>query len=200
MYEYLMQEEHLSQIQNFATFETFLQYYLTPEGTQYYFDIFGYEGDLKGSPGGIVEFYNALNVLTGDEYRPLKGMSEIPLQLAKSAKNLGARICSGKKYRVVSIDKHGDVFYIKTVRAKVKAKKLVIAVPPGPFVKIAGNVAKKIHLEEEFKSVMPQTAFKGAAVYRKAWWDDITDESRKLYPMERFLSNDDCLGWTVPHR
>ena len=200
MYEYLVREEHLNQIQNFATFETFQQYYLTPEGTEYYFGIFGYESVKRGSPEGIVEFYEALNLLAGDVYRPLKGMSAIPLALARSAKRLGARIYAGDKHRVVSIDERKGVFFLKTVSAKIKAKKLVIAVPPGPFVKIAGNVAKKLRLEKEFKSVMPQTAFKGAAVYRKAWWDDITDESRKLYPMEKFLSHDDCLGWTVPHR
>lgn len=54
MHEYLFQEEHVEKASNFTTFETFQQYFLTPEGSKFYFDILGFEGDLRGGASGIV--------------------------------------------------------------------------------------------------------------------------------------------------
>ena len=200
MHEYLFQEDHVTEASNFATFETFQQNFLTPEGSKFYFDIFGYEGDLRGGASGVVEYYTALDsVFTGDEIRPKKGMSALIGALAKSAKKLGAKIYRGCK--IVSITKQFSKFLLKTSEKNmVTATKLVIAVPPGPFKKIGGGLAKKIQRHKAFQSVMGFPAFKGAAVYPRAWWEDITDENKRLYPMERFLSNSDCLGWSLPHR
>ena len=200
MLDYLVKPEHMSQISNFATFETFQHHFLTPEGSRYYFDVFGYDGDLKGSPEGVVEYYKQLNLLSGKEFRPKRGMSAFVDALAKSARNLGAKIFAGKDYRTVSIDKRAGLFVIKTTKYEVKAAKLVIAAPPGSFSKVRGNIAERIQHDPVYQSIMKRPAFKGAAVYSKAWWEDYTNEMNRLYPMERFESNSDCLGSTVPHR
>lgn len=200
MLGYLLKQEHLAQIRNFATFETFQQHFLTPEGSRFYFDVFGYDGDLKGSPEGVVEYYKQLAKLSGKEIRPLKGMSAFVDAVAKSAKSLGAKIFSGGDYKVLSINKQANLFVLKTPKHQVKVRKLVIAAPPGSFGKISGRVAKRIQRENAFQSILPRPAFKGAAVYPRAWWDEIVDPKDKLYPMERFLSNSDCLGWSLPHR
>lgn len=200
MLDYLVKPEHMSQISNFATFETFQHHFLTPEGSRYYFDVFGYDGDLKGSPEGVVEYYKQLNLLSGKEFRPKRGMSAFADALAKSARNLGAKIFAGKDYRTVSIDKQAGLFVIKTPKYEVKAAKLVIAAPPGSFSKVRGNVAERIQHDPVYQSIMKRPAFKGAAVYSRAWWEEYTNKMDRLYPMERFESNSDCLGSTVPHR
>ena len=200
MLDYLLRKEHVDQIHNFATFETFQHHYLTPEGSRFYFDVFGYDGDLKGSPEGVLEYYEQLAALTGEEIRPLKGMSAFIGALAKSAKSLGAKIFAGVDYKILSIDKQTNQFVLKTPKHKVKVGKLVIAAPPGSFGSVSGSVAKRIQREREFQSILPRPAFKGAAVYPRAWWEEVANVKDKLYPMERFLSNSDCLGWTLPHR
>lgn len=200
MLDYLFRAEHLSQIENFATFETFQRHFLTPEGSRYYFDVFGYDGDLQGSPEGVVEYYNQLNALTGKELRPLKGMSALIDALASSAKSLGAKIFAGDDFRIISIEKQGHLFVLKTPKHEVKSAKLVIAAPPGSFRNVRGSVAEGIHHQKAFQSILARPAFKGAAVYPMAWWEEYTNKKDRLYPMERFLSNSDCLGWTVPHR
>ena len=125
-------------------------------------------------------------------------MSAIIVALEKSAKMLGAKIYT--KSKIASIDKNCNSFVLKTATGeKITADKLVIAVPPGSFKKIGGSVARKIQMAEAFKSIKAFPAFKAAAVYPRAWWEDITDESKRLYPMERFLSNSECLGWTLAH-
>lgn len=198
MLDYLCKDEHMSQIKNFATFETFQRHFLTPEGSKYYFDIFGYDGDLKGSPEGVIEYYEQLNELTGKEIRPLKGMSAFIDALATSARNLGAEIFTGDDFKILSIGKTRNMFVLKTPKDEVKSAKLVIAAPPGSFKDVRGSVARRIQRENAFQSILARPAFKGAAVYPCAWWEG-NKETVHLYPMERFLSNSDCLGWTVPH-
>lgn len=82
----------------------------------------------------------------------------------------------------------------------VTATKLVMAVPPAPLKEIDGHLAKTIQRQEAFQSIKAFPAFKAAAVYPRAWREDTPDESKRLHPMERFLSNSDCLGWTLPQR
>jgi len=53
MHQYLFNEEHVNEASNYATFQTYQQNILTPEGSEFYFDIFGYEGDLRG---GLLSF------------------------------------------------------------------------------------------------------------------------------------------------
>lgn len=48
MHQYLFNEEHVREADRFATFQTYQQNILTPEGSEFYFDVFGYEGDLRG--------------------------------------------------------------------------------------------------------------------------------------------------------
>lgn len=200
MLDFLLRKEHRAKIHNFATFETFQHHFLTPEGSRFYFDIFGYDGDLRSSPEGVVEYYEQLAKLSGKEIRPLKGMSAFVDAMAKSAKNLGAKIYSRGDYKILSINKQPNLFVLKTPKHEVKVGKLVIATPPGSFGHVTGSVAERIQRENAFQSILPRPAFKGAAVYPRAWWDEITNPKDKLYPMERFLSNSDCLGWTLPHK
>ena len=47
MYEYLFNEEHASKASHYATFETYRQNILTPEGSEFYSDSFGYEGEKR---------------------------------------------------------------------------------------------------------------------------------------------------------
>lgn len=200
MLDYLLKKKHLAQIHNFATFETFQHHFLTPEGSRFYFDVFGYDGDLKGSPEGVVEYYEQLAKLSGKEIRPLKGMSAFVDAVARSARSLGAKIYSGRDYKILSINKRANQFVLRTPKHDVKVGKLVVAAPPGSFGKVSGSVAERIRREKAFQSILPRPAFKGAAVYPRAWWDEIVNPEDKLYPMERFLSNSDCLGWSLPHR
>lgn len=202
MYEYLFQEERKSQAFNFTTFETFQQYYLTPEGSKFYFDIFGYEGDARGGAEGMVEFYSVLDSeFMEEEIRPTEGMTALVRALTTSAVKLGTKIYAGNRYEISSISERSNGFQLLTAKKKkIMATKLVIAVPPGPFKKIGGPLATKIQREEVFQSIKAFPAFKAAAVYPRAWWEDITDDVERLHPMEKFLSNSDCLGWTLPHR
>ncbi|CAH3038248.1 unnamed protein product, partial [Porites lobata] len=198
MHQYLFNEEHVREAGRFATFQTYQQNILTPEGSEFYFDIFGYEGDLRGGEKRVVEYYKLLDEdFTGNEIRPVKGMSAITNALEESAKALGAKIYTGSE--ISSINQRKNIFVLRTSTGKIKAKKLVVAAPPGSFKKIRGRVAQMIQQQEEFKSIKAFPAFKAAAVYERAWWEDIKDEATQLYPMERFLSNSDCLGWTLPH-
>ncbi|PFX27799.1 Achacin [Stylophora pistillata] len=161
MLDYLLKKEHVDKIYNFATFETFQQHYLTPEGS--------------------------------------RGMSAFIAALAKSARRLGAKIFTGNDHRILSIHKQTNQFVLKTSKYEVRVGKLVVAAPPGAFGSVSGSVAERIRRAPEFQSILPRPAFKGAAVYPRAWWEEITNVEDKLYPMERFLSNSDCLGWTLPH-
>ena len=202
MHEYLLEEKRKREASNFETFGDFQQYYLTPEGSKFYYDLFGYDGDAGGSAEGIVEYYSLLDTeFTGYVIRPEEGMVALIRALAKSAEKLGAKIFAGSDYEIIQIRQDSSGFVLESSKeARATATKLVIAVPPSPFKKIGGTLALNIQHESTFQSLKPFPAFKAAAVYSRAWWEDITAESKRLHPMEGFLSNSDCLGWTLPHR
>ena len=194
-------EEYVSQASNFANFENFLSHFLTPEGSKFYFDIMGYNGHTTGQAPGMVEYYNVLEEeFSGDEIRPIKGMSAIIRALAKSAEELGAKIHAGTKFEIETIRQEFGKYVLKTLgRKTIIATKLVLALPTRFVEKIQGPVPDRLKLELEFQSVKPFPAFNAAAVYPRAWWEDLTDEDTKLHPMETSLSHSDCLGWTVPY-
>ena len=202
MHEYLFEEERKGEASNFATFDTFRQYYLTPEGSKFYLDVYGYEGDVVEGAEGIVEFYSLLDTeLTGEAIRPKEGMPALTRALARSAVELGAKLYSGSRYEITSISKELNKYLLTTFKKKwITATKLVIAVPPGPLKKIGGTLAERIQREPAFQSEKANPAFKAAAVYSRAWWEDITDECKSFNSTKWFLSNSDCLGWTFPHR
>ena len=197
MASFAFRDDHVSTAQLFATVDSYMSYYLTPEGAEFVSAGSSFKGVYTESinPVAYIE-YVKLPVLRKYK-RPLKGMSAITDALVASVRDNGGTLY--KDNEVVSIEKIKTKFILTTKTLTVSAEKIVIATHPVAFMKIKGGVAEEIQREPVFQSIIIMPAFKGAAVYKEAWWSNKTITNLTLEPRQRFLSNSYCLGVTMPY-
>ena len=187
----------------FASFSDFISEYLTPEGGQLFSHLTALKPDYirQASAEALFEFeavYTMVNS-TGNFFRPNNGLSEISRALKMSAMKHGAKLHEDQEILVIDEDKEKQ-FKLKTAKYSVTANKLVLAIPVEPLKKIKGSVVEKIKNDSTFDSIGPLLAFKGFAVFEKAWWQDNSTGSRYLADEQEMLSNSDCLGFTFPYK
>ena len=136
--------------------------------------------------------------LSGKYYRPHGGMSTIIDVLLDEVKAMGGKIYTNTE--VQSITKEDGIYILLTPNLRVRADKLVVATPPGPFRKIKGHTAKQIQRTPQFDSILPMQAFKGAAVYKTPWWENVTIGDTIIKAGQQFVSSDNCIGASLAHR
>ena len=198
-----MNERNFTQ---FSTAETFLSYGLSPEGTKLMAEKFGFKGDYMQAINPMCyrtylekEYY--VNSASLDARRPpnSKGLSEIVTELTKKVERGGGKIY--RKDTVASITKEGHQFLLQTTKLTVIANKTVITVGPAALKKIEIFI-RNITGQQIFESIVGVPAFYGAAVYDKPWWNDTTatQNSNNLQPLEKFISDRDFLGITMPYK
>ena len=196
MVELVTKDVPEANVSRFATAGTYLSHYLTPEGAELISEYYGVKSDYLHfiSPESYKEFLlrRQNQVARGDIERPHGGMSALITALLKLVKDQGGLVYTGNK--VVSINQKGDNFTLRTTNQTVLANKVVIATPPASLAKIEGNVTDTVTQHPIFKSIVSVPAFKGAAVYKKAWWNDTLQ-----YP-QQFTSYSECLGITMPYK
>ena len=191
----------------FSTAETFLSYELSQEGAKLMENKYGFKGDYMQAITPLSyrtyleeKWWDLDLSAHGDNGRPKKGMSEIITALKQKVESSGGKIYL--KETVTSINKAGDTFMLKTTNFTVKANKTVITPGPMALKKIEGDVIKNITDHDIFKSIVSVPAFKGAAVYERAWWNDSVSaqKNNSLQGLDMFISSSNCLGITMPYR
>lgn len=202
MTSYAFRDDLVSTAWLFPSVDSYMSYYLSPEAAEFLSELFGYKGDYTAfiNPAAYIEFLKKLfSELSDVNHRPLNGMSEIVEAIVTSARNYGAKLYAGRP--VVSIEKKEEKFIVRTENVTVSAQKVVIATHPAAFRRIGGQISEEIQRDPIFQSIKTQTAFKGAAVYREAWWKDTGNETSNfsLKPRQKFISNSNCLGTTLPY-
>lgn len=180
---------------NFATAGMYLSNNLTSEGAKLISEYYGVKSDYlhRIKTEGYIDFLvNRRDEIEGSEFvRPTRGMSAFVKVLYKTVVDQGGVVYPDNP--VSSITQKGDTFHLQTTKHLVSATKVVLAVPPVALAKIKGDVTEKVTQSAIFKSILTVPAFKGAAVYREAWWHSM------LQPLKTFTSYDSCLGITMPH-
>lgn len=189
----------------FPTAGSLLSIYLSLEGAKLMEDVYGFKG-------GYMEAINPKSYKTyleetlyddkskSEDVRPASGMSEIIEKL-----DLKVRSLNGKIYlqeAVTSINEKGNKFGLLTTNFTVEANKTVLTASPMALKKITGDVIQNITNHAIFKSIVSVPAFRGAAVYRTAWWNDsvAAQKNNSLEPLQMFVSSSNCLGITMPYR
>ena len=199
MVEYLF--SHRREANNFVSSYDFFSEYLTPEGFQLFAHIAGWLPDYNNQPqprhflARMVKRENFKKNFS----RPDSGLSAITRALKTSATNLGARIYKKEEIKVIEENRE-EQFKLNTTKYRVKANKLVVAIPPQPMKQLIGSVAEKIQKDSIFQSVGLVLSFKGFAVFEEAWWQDNSTGSRYLADEQAMMSNGDCLGSIFPYK
>ena len=197
MASYAFKDEYVSTAPLFATVDVYMSYYLTPEGAEFLSEGYGFKGDYTESinPAAYMEYLKL--PISGKHQRPLKGMSEVIDALVFAVRLYGGTLY--KNNEVSSIEKVNTKFILTTTKLIVSANKIVVATHPVAFMKVKGSVAEEILREPAFQSITSMPAFKGAAVYKEAWWSNSLITNLTLEPRQKFISNSNCLGVTLPY-
>ena len=202
MINYVFGDKLVSTASQFPSFDSYVSHYLSPEASEFLSELYGYKGDFTESndPVTYIEYLKALfSELLDKTQRPRNGMSEIIEALVNSAKTYGAKLFAGSE--VISIEKFQTRFIVKTANLTAFAQKVVVATHPAAFMKVKGEVSEEIQRIPIFKSIKKRQAFKGAAVYTEAWWEKTGNDTSNLSlkPRQKFVSNSNCLGTTLPY-
>ena len=202
MFNYAFSDDRASTALLFTSLDSYMSYYLSPEASEFLSELEGYKGDFTETmnPAAYIEYWNAyLLRFSSRNRRPLKGMSAVIDALVPSVRSYGGKLYAGSE--VLSIEKVEKKFILRTTNLTIFAQKIVIATHPAAFMKVRGGVAEEIHRESVFQSIKIMPAFKGAAVYRNAWWEKTGNDTGNLNlePRQQFVSNSNCLGMTMPY-
>ena len=190
-----------SQAVKFPSKAAFFTHCWTPEGLEYFDSLTGFVQDYSrmSNAESFFETREALAYFDREFSRPNKGISALIQALKNSAIKHGLKIYKNEEVKVIDEVKKNS-YILKTRKFQVTANKVVLAVPAHALEKIQGSLTEKIKNNHTFKSVGFAVAFKGFALYEKAWWESNSTGSRKLRDEQEFLSNSDCLGLTFPYR
>lgn len=194
---------------NFSDLPTagrFLSMLLSPEGAKWMTDAYGLKGGYieKINPKSYVEHLKItlqyLDEARDNDYRPKGGMSTLVENLISKVRNLNGTIY--RQETVTSISNQGNNFILLTSNFTVQANKTVLTAAPEALKKIKGDVMQNITNHDIFKSIVSVPAFRGAAVYPTAWWNDSValQKNNSLQNLQRFISNSNCLGITMPYK
>ena len=202
LFSYLLEPDRLLKAKEYATAKTYASNLITAEGQKYLADLTFHKGEFNSfvSPASFIEFVTMLENLSGKYVRPKGGMSTIILHLRKAVEAMGGKIFLNTEVKSLSRTRNNKWFAIKTSKISVNTKKLIIATTPEQLKSIRGSIAKRIQEAEQFTSIQPIPAFKGAAVYEHAWWEDLEVAGTPVKAGQRFYSNSNCLGLSLAHR
>lgn len=197
---YACQPHLVANADSYATVDTYFSNIITPEGAEYLSELYGYKGDYTDfiSPKSYMEFTEMTLKLSDKYFRPTGGMSTIISTLKQKVESLGGSIFTSTGIK--GIFEEQGTYVSLTPNLRVRSKKLVVATPPVQFRKINGTVARKLQGTEQFDSIQPIPAFKGAAVYSNAWWEGLKIEGSPILPGQKFISYSNCLGISMAHR
>lgn len=183
----------------------FLSSFLSPEGAKWMTDAYGLKGGYleKMNLKSYKEHLKRTLVLDkgrGDDFRPKKGMSTLVQNLILRVRNLNGTIYLQET--VTSVSKRGNSFVLLTSNFTVQANKTVLTATPEALKEIKGDVMQNITNHDIFKSIVSVPAFRGAAVYPTAWWNDpvALQKNNSLQNLQMFISNSNCLGITMPYK
>lgn len=195
----------LGNVSDLSTAGRFLSMLLSPEGVKWMTDAYGLKGGCieKINPKSYIELLKTtLHYLDSDDIdlRPKGGMSTLVENLISRVRNLNGTIYLQET--VTSVSKRGNSFVLLTSNFTVQANKTVLTSAPEALKEIKGDVMQNITNNDIFKSIVSVPAFRGAAVYPTAWWNDAVaiQKNNSLQNLQTFISNSNCLGITMPYK
>ena len=185
---------------HYSTAGDFLSYYLSPEARDLLGDAYGLNNQLYDVNPESYKKYLAEKLSdekdSGDDERPLEGMSKLIQLLTKEVNQSNGSIYFPET--VTSVIKEGSKFFLRTTNRTVRANKTVLTVGPTALKDMTGDVMQNITNHKILRSIVSVPAFFGAAVYDTAWWKD-SNATKKMFQNHMFISSANCLGITMPY-
>lgn len=121
---------------------------------------------------------------------PVGGMSTFITGMQAKARGKGVRIYTSEP--VLSVDRMAGGFRLETAKRKVKAQKLVLAIPPVAFDSMTGDVIDDVTSQEEFQEIVGVKVVTITQWWPNAWWQDIRDPGKTE-------GNQIWRAWTTQH-
>lgn len=204
LWDMIMDPNNLIHANDYTDFGSYIKGVLGPEAWEYLDAAIAYKNDLAELDVATYVEFNQLEA--GDNItvqRPNGGMSAYIEKLRDSAIANSVRIYTNQMVAFIGLydDKNPDFLYhLESDDYLIDSQKLILAVPPVQLARISGSVIETIAQQNQFQSIQPQPAMKGAAVYAQPWWRMLPNESGRLQDMQRYLTTSACLQMVVPYK
>lgn len=128
-------------------------------------------------------------------YYPRGGMSEFMRRLADGAKQRGVRIFTGEP--VASIDRAaGGGYTLSTAQHTVRARKVIVTVPPEGFKWIKGDIAAEIQARPQYNDILGVRVVTVTQWWPDAWWQALENpEAAEAKRVWRAWTTEHCLNF-----
>lgn len=177
--EKLFQSKLREKINTFASFKDYVKAVVGENGFDYLHDMSRFRGDFEYpiSAQSYLDWLEEEVSYCCQTYYPNGGMSEFTSRMYQRVKDLKGRVFLNEA--VISIEKQGAQYAVKTSKRNLVTRNLVIAVPPLALKHISGSIAEAIKASAQFKSILPIKVTVINQWYDSAWWLDLKTKTGK---------------------
>ena len=186
-----------SLLYQFADFHAFCRYTLGDEGTSYLKDSFRFRSDFFNvEPYTYMEYTKQDWNLAGTIYYPYFGMSQFAKRMVYQATvTNNARLYLNES--ILRIDDNsnttgGYLFSVESSSYTVKAKRLVIAIPPSGWTNIGGSIGNEIKMHPNFQSILPIKVITIENYWPRRWWEE---SSMFNVTIDRVWTRQNCISF-----
>ena len=167
-----------SLLNQLADFNAFCRYVLGDEAASYLKDSFRFRGDFIDTDAYTYMEYmkQDWNLVDLIYYYPHEGMSQFAKRMIYQATVVNnARLYLNET--VLQIGDNGNttesyIFSVETQRYQIKAKQLIIAIPPSGWADITGTIGNEIKAHTNFKSILPIKIITIENYWPRRWWEE----------------------------
>ena len=180
-----------------ADFHAFCHYTLGDEGTSYLRDSFRFRADfLNIDPYAYMEYTKQDWNVAGTIYYPYFGMSQFAKRMIYQATTMNnARLYLNES--ILRIDDNSNttsdyLFSVESSSYTIKAKRLVIAIPPAGWANIEGSIGNEIRAHRNFQSILPIKVIIIESYWPRRWWEE---PSMFAADIDRAWTRQNCISF-----
>ena len=172
--ERLVNSPERAHIDQYPDFKSYIVKVIGAEGYSYLHDMNRFRGDFEYnlSARGYVDFLAEELQVCCQTFYPVGGMSAFVKALADRAKQSGVRFYTEEP--VISVNKNGDEYILRTAKRAVSTRDVIIAVPPSGFDHIAGDIAEQIRSAPQYRDLVGVKVTVINQWFDNPWWQNVT--------------------------
>lgn len=198
LYNKLRKGPERENLKKYSSFRDYINAVVGASGFDYLHDMTRFRADFEYplDAGSYLDYLDTeWDVCCVASY-PIGGMSAFIQGMEGRALASGVRIF--KSEPIATINRAGKSGYVlRSQLHNITAKNVVIAVPPGAFPHIGGDVAKRITQQKAFKDIIGVKVVTITQWWSNAWWKDIhnPNQTEGLSQVWRAWTTQNCINF-----
>lgn len=196
LYDALRMGPERANVTRYTDFRSYIRRVVGGAGYDYLRDMSRFRADFEAplDARGYLDYLDEeWDVCCTPSY-PVGGMSEFIRGMAREAMADGARIFANEPVLSVSRASMGG-YRLLTSAHEVRARRVVLAVPPVALARIEGDVVEEIRMRPEFQAILPIEVVTVTQWWDRAWWRDLHVGSDPSALLWRAWTTDHCVNF-----